>query len=74
MAEQVKSGIGTLPCPYCGEQGASIDLHLTDLTFTCGDCEVDFTVQEVRSILAQWAAVLAWIDLAPAPLPERDAP
>jgi transcription elongation factor Elf1 len=51
----------TLPCPYCGEAEAAIDLHLAEGTFTCTECSTDFTAEEVRSLLARWQGVLNWV-------------
>ena len=55
-----------LPCPKCGEAGATIDLTLSDLeTFHCQDCDTAFEAADVRAFIARWSAVLAWVDAAP---------
>jgi hypothetical protein len=59
-------GFPELACIKCGESG-SMTLGLTDLDeFHCGQCDNDFTREDVLAQLNQWQAVLAWIDLAPA--------
>jgi hypothetical protein len=58
-------GFGYLPCPRCGEE-ASIRIDLDDLdTFTCQECDNDFTLDTVRNLIDRWQRVLAWIDRAP---------
>lgn len=55
-----------LPCPRCGEEHASMVLHLADLDLIeCRECEQEITLAEVRDLLTRWAPVLAWIDAAP---------
>jgi len=55
-----------LPCPLCGEQQATIELHLSDLdTCHCLECDNEFTLADVRKLIASWQAVLCWIDSAP---------
>lgn len=54
-----------LPCPCCGEPNASIDIRLADGEFHCRDCETEFTAEHVRSLLARWALVMAWVDQMP---------
>jgi hypothetical protein len=55
-----------LPCPLCGEQGASISLYLDDMdTCHCRDCDNEFSLDTVRDLLAKWSRVLAWADSAP---------
>ncbi len=38
------------------------DLH----TFTCTSCDAEFTADSVRSEMARWVKLLAWLDSAPA--------
>lgn len=60
-------GWGTLPCPCCGEQQASITLDLTDCeSFHCADCDADFSAADVRVFLQRWTQVLWWLDSAAA--------
>lgn len=64
-ASATKRGL-LLPCPMCGETGASVSLQLSDMdTLHCGDCDTDFTVADVRYLIDQWTPVLAWVELAP---------
>jgi transcription elongation factor Elf1 len=56
----------TLPCPKCGEESASITFNLADgETFVCGDCEADFTADDVRNLITKWQKVLTWVDALP---------
>lgn len=55
-----------LPCPHCGETDASITLNLADgESFTCLECENDFTAADVRSFIARWTRLLTWLDGMP---------
>jgi transcription elongation factor Elf1 len=61
----VKQGWGTLPCPHCGEQQATILLDLTNLEdLHCQDCDQDYTLEDVRSFIEQWGKVLRWVSIA----------
>lgn len=52
-------------CIKCGEAG-SVHLYLGDLTtFHCGECDGEFEIDDVRTLLGQWNLVLAWVDAAP---------
>jgi uncharacterized protein (DUF983 family) len=54
-----------LPCPKCGNAESCISLHLDDCeTFTCRECDEEFTADDVRDLIAKWGKVLAWIDAA----------
>jgi hypothetical protein len=61
----------TLPCPLCGEADAAIALNLATLddtagdNFTCKVCDVDFSIDTVRQLMARWSKVLSWIETAP---------
>jgi hypothetical protein len=54
-----------LPCIRCGERGyVSVELH--DVTaFTCGDCDGEFTIEDVQAILDEWGPVRSWLESAP---------
>lgn len=53
------------PCIKCGEE-ATVRLDLSDLdAFTCSSCDAEFTADDVRAFVAEWAKVLSWIDSAP---------
>jgi hypothetical protein len=53
-------------CVLCGDAGRSITLDAHDTaSFHCAACDADFTADEVRGIMAGWAALLAWADQAP---------
>ncbi len=54
-----------LPCPCCGENSACISLHLANATFTCGECETDFTIDHVREFIRKWGPVLKWVEQMP---------
>lgn len=60
-----QQGFGCLPCPKCGAD-AQIKWDLDDLsTFSCRECEDEFTREEVETFIARWQRVLSWIDSAP---------
>lgn len=49
-----------LPCPCCGEKEANISLHLDDMdTFTCAECEAEFSRADIEAMLEKWGKVLA---------------
>jgi hypothetical protein len=55
-----------LPCPKCGEEDAALMLWLSDgATFTCQECDGEFTADDVRRFMDRWAAALAWVDAMP---------
>ena len=55
-----------LPCPKCGEESATIDLNLADAdTLHCQECDTTFSVMDVKSLIARWTPILAWIDAMP---------
>lgn len=59
-----------LPCPFCGEENASIQVRLWCLDsdeeqFQCGDCDAEFGAKQIRDVIRKWSKVLAWIDQAP---------
>ncbi len=63
-----------LPCPRCGEADACFKLLLSDLdgdeALECQECGTSFGIAEVRSIIAKWSPVIAWIDQAPISQPK----
>lgn len=66
LAAPAKRGFADLPCIKCGVVDG-VHLVLLDCeTFTCTECNEEFTVEDVRAQLAKWAAVVEWIALAPA--------
>jgi transcription elongation factor Elf1 len=65
MATEKKTRGWMAPCPHCGET-ASVSVCLAALDeFHCGECDADFSADEVRVWVAAWGKVLAWIDQAP---------
>jgi hypothetical protein len=58
-----------LACIKCGEE-CCLSLDLNDLeTVRCPECDNEYTLEEVRKVIGQWARLLAWVDLAPARQP-----
>lgn len=52
------------PCIRCG-QSKSVALYLSDLeSVACTGCNEDFMISDVRKLVASWAEVLKWIDVA----------
>lgn len=63
----VRRGFPSLPCILCGNADGNVTVSLEDLSqFHCNECGEDFDTAGVRQQLAQWQAVLAWCDQAPA--------
>lgn len=57
-----------LPCPSCGDEEAAMRLHLDEPgVLTCHACDNEVTTEKVRTLIAKWAPVLAWIDAMPKP-------
>jgi hypothetical protein len=55
-----------LPCPMCGEPKADISVELrTPGLLHCGECDADFTTQDVERFIRQWTALLPWIKAMP---------
>jgi uncharacterized protein (DUF983 family) len=51
-------------CIRCGQEEC-IRLNVNNLdTFSCSACDEDFTADDVRTELARWARLLAWLDTA----------
>lgn len=65
-----RRGFGQLPCPCCGADSA-VRVTLDELdVFACGECDEEFSPEDVRRFIGRWTAVLAWIDTAPEYTPE----
>ncbi|MBV8094432.1 MAG: hypothetical protein JO110_14645 [Acetobacteraceae bacterium] len=65
MAPATTRGL-SLPCPLCGEADADIYLSLADGdTCRCGSCDNEFTLTDVRNLMAKWQKVLTWMDTMP---------
>ncbi len=47
-----------LPDPLPARSGASTAI-------TCGECNAEYSLDEVRDTLASWSKLLAWCDHAP---------
>lgn len=55
-----------LPCPCCGEEQAAIMLSLADMeSCRCEECSTDFTLTDVKDLIAKWTKVIAWVESAP---------
>jgi len=62
----VRRGFSSLPCILCGNTDGNVTVSLDDVSqFHCNECGDDFDADAVRQQIAQWQAVLAWIDAAP---------
>lgn len=64
----VKRGFPGLPCLYCGESDC-VNVDLSEVTgndaFRCSQCDMDFSVADVRARIDAWDHVISWITLAP---------
>ncbi len=70
MCEATKTAKGVqLPCPCCGETMANISLHLASIgegeEFTCGECDTNFSIADIKEFFVKWTPVLAWIGQIP---------
>lgn len=62
-----------LTCIKCGAE-AAIRVDLTDGdTCHCPECDDEFTVSEVETLVEQWSAVLPWLKSHPARTAEAAA-
>lgn len=65
--QPARKGFSALPCILCGDSDGNITVSLDDVRrFHCNECGEDFDADAVRQRFAQWQAVLAWCDAAPA--------
>lgn len=63
----VKRGFEGLKCPLCGGNDSAQSLDLDDLhNVHCGECGEEYTLDDVREMMAAWQRVLDWVALAPA--------
>lgn len=66
MATVTKTRRGfRVDCIHCGERGTvSVDLgNMSE--FKCSSCDGTWTADDVRKLIAEWSAVLAWTETAP---------
>ena len=61
-----RQGFPRLRCPKCGE-AEGVAVLVENLALHCTQCAEDITRAEVNAMLAQWTALLTWIDAAPTP-------
>ena len=54
----------TARCIKCNEAEVRISLGNT-ADFACSACSEEFTAADVRLLIAEWSAVLAWVETAP---------
>lgn len=65
---KVRRGFKLDRCPMCGADSDDtvITVDLSDVAqFRCTANECEFTADDVRKLMAQWQAVLAWVESAP---------
>ncbi len=60
-----RRGFPGLACLECGERDA-VRVNLEDMGFCCSSCDHEFSVADVREMMASWARVLDWVEMAPA--------
>lgn len=64
-APTVRKGFPGIRCPLCGSDDVQT-ISLDDLeTCHCAGCEEDYTLDDVRQLVAAWGKVLAWVESAP---------
>jgi len=55
-----------LVCPKCGEAATvRVDVLGGD-SCRCDGCEEEYTIADVRALVASWGPLLAWLDSHPA--------
>lgn len=66
MATATKTKRGfRVDCIHCGERG-TVSVDLGDLeNFSCSSCEGNWTAEDVRKNMAEWAVVLEWVSASP---------
>jgi uncharacterized protein (DUF983 family) len=58
-------GFSGLRCPRCFEpNGMALDLHFLE-SVRCEHCDEETRVKDIREMMSGWAAVLAFLELAP---------
>jgi hypothetical protein len=58
--------MAAVKCIDCGESGG-LALKLADgETFTCSECDGEFTSDDVREQIEAWQRMLAWVRQCPA--------
>jgi transcription initiation factor IIE alpha subunit len=63
-SKEIRRGFPVV-CIRCGER-ETLSLSLDNATsFTCSDCDGEFTASDVRDVINEWGPVLSWIDSAP---------
>lgn len=54
-------------CPKCMRPDATVRLNVNDGdTLTCFECDEEFTVSDVRTLVDSWAKLLPWLESHPA--------
>lgn len=54
-----------VPCPKCGDNEGSVSVYLDDLEQCfCHACDEQFSLDDVRAIIAAWQPVLNWLATA----------
>lgn len=64
--EPTAHGWPCLVCPRCLSSESTISIDLDDLDrCVCEGCDEQFTVADIRGIIAVWAPMLLWLEMAP---------
>ena len=64
-SKSVRYGFDGVRCLLCGETD-TVSVTLSDTTvFHCSSCDNDYSVQEVKKQIQDWAAVVNWVLSAP---------
>ncbi len=54
-----------LRCVFCGNEH-DVSVRLDDVTaFHCHSCDEDFSVADVKHVMARWKTCLDWLETAP---------
>jgi uncharacterized protein (DUF983 family) len=62
---ETRRGIPTR-CPFCGDED-TLCVHISDVSLlTCTNCDAEIGPDDLRTAIAQYAKLLAWLDAAPA--------
>lgn len=52
-------------CIRCGNEDAHVSLNLVDCdTFTCSNCDEEWSLEDARQHIAGWSSLIKWIESA----------
>lgn len=58
------SGYADLTCLKCGEKD-TVRVHIVDGSFSCSQCDEEWTLDEAKSFLREWGRIIQWVEKMP---------